>query len=358
MTKLPDITDPTLDAVDRAIEARENDSHHRPYLGMSAIGDPCARKLWYGFRWTTPKQFDAATLKRFADGHLGEDVQADRLRLVEGIELHTHTPEGKQFGFVDHAGHFRGHMDGAIHGLIQSPKTWHVWEHKQTGDKKQQKLAKLKAEKSEKSALAAWDEIYYAQAVLYMDYSGMSRHYLTCATPGGRTTVSCRTEEDGAAAIRLKAKASNIIASDSPLDKISESPGWYQCKWCDHFELCHGQATAEVNCRTCLHATPEQDGDGRWSCARSGQDLPIDKQRTGCTGHLYVPGILSNIAEQVDADEHGVKYRNKLTDCEFWNGQGEGRYSSAEIHAAKDKRSIGYPDIDAMKSELGGEVVG
>ena len=86
MVQIPDIIDPTLEAADAALEAAQ-DRSVRPYLGASAIGDPCARKLWYGFRHAAPPSFSAEVLKRFEDGHHGEDVQAARLRLVDGIEL-------------------------------------------------------------------------------------------------------------------------------------------------------------------------------------------------------------------------------------------------------------------------------
>ena len=151
MAAIPAPADPTLAAVDAAIEVRGNAEQHRPYLGMSAIGRACSRALWYGFRWCSPNTFDAATLKRFEDGHRGEDIQADRLRLVEGIELLTIDPRtGRQFGYVDHAGHFRGHSDGLITGILQAPATQHVWEHKQVADKKQAELIKAKAEHGDK----------------------------------------------------------------------------------------------------------------------------------------------------------------------------------------------------------------
>lgn len=360
MAKLPTIQDPTLAAVDAALEARENAQPARRYLGMSSIGKSCSRALWYSFRWCARPSFSASTLKRFADGHHGEDVQAERLRMVPGVRLHTHTADGSQYGFSDLGGHFRGHMDGVIEGLLQAPKTPHVWEHKQTDEKKQQKLEALKIELGEKNALAQWDAVYYAQGVLYMHYAGISRHYLTCATPGGRHTISCRTEANEAEALRLKAKAARIIATDSPdkLDKISESPAWYECKLCDARDLCHGQAIPPVNCRTCIHATPEMDGDGRWSCAKfGGATIPEDVERTGCgVAHLYIPALLSNWAEQVDIDERdeSIIYRNRETGEIFKNGPAPG-YTSAELAIAH--QLAGDPNLATLKEQFGAEVV-
>jgi len=192
------IPDPTLAAVDAAIETAENAQASRPYLGMSALGQECSRALFYGFRWATAKAFDAVTIRRFQDGHRSEAIMIDRLRAVPCVTLWTEDPSGngKQIGCVDLGGHLRGHLDGIIQGLIQAPVTPCVWEHKCVNEKKQAKLVSLKAEKGEKQALAEWDATYHAQAQLYMHYQGLTRHYLTVDSPGSRTTVSCRTEAD------------------------------------------------------------------------------------------------------------------------------------------------------------------
>jgi hypothetical protein len=314
MVELPDILDPTLEAIDRAIEAKENSAAHRGYLGMSSVGHSCERKLWYDLRWITKAKFDAATLKRFADGHHGEDLQAARLRLVPGIELHTVDPStGRQFAYSDHNGHFGGNMDGAILGLIQAPKTWHVFEHKQTSEKKQAELAKLKAG-NEKAALQAWNPIYYAQAVLYMRYSGMERHYLTCSSPGGRHTISVRTEPDVALALRLIAKAERVINAPQPPSRISDKPDWWECRMCDHAPVCHGGKLAPAHCRSCLHSTPVNEG--QWHCEVHVKKLSTTEQNIGCPRHLYVPGLVNG--EQVDADPKGEWVDYLMADGTMW----------------------------------------
>jgi hypothetical protein len=98
--------------------------------GASAIGHPCDRKLWYGFRWASRRSIDTA----IADGHRGEKTMAERLRLVPGIQLWTVDPEsGGQISVVDHSGHFCGNLDGIILGLLQAPEIW-LWEHKVVND--------------------------------------------------------------------------------------------------------------------------------------------------------------------------------------------------------------------------------
>lgn len=279
MVKIPDIIDPTLAAMDEAIEAAQ-DTSRRGYLGASSIGDPCARKLWYGLRWARPVKFSAGTLKNFEDGHRGEDLIASRLRNTPGITISTHSPEGEQWGISDHEGHFRGHCDGFIKGLVQAPKTAHVWEHKVCNEKKQAQLVKLKTEKGEKEALAHWDEVYYAQAQVYMHYFDMTRHYLTCSSPGERSTVSVRTNYNPAHAEALVKRAKDIIVSDQPPVRLSEDSTFYKCKWCDYHSICHDITPMQKNCRTCAYSYP--DRDGAWSCNKHGA-LPADKQREGCS---------------------------------------------------------------------------
>ena len=126
MAKIPEQKDPTLMAMMKAIE-NVQDKTMRNYLGASSIGRECARELWYGYNGNTPNHFDAYSLMNFEDGHRTEDLTAERLRLVDGIELWTHDKNGKQFGFSDFDGQFRGHYDGIIKGLLQAPKKLHVW---------------------------------------------------------------------------------------------------------------------------------------------------------------------------------------------------------------------------------------
>lgn len=350
--------DPTLDAVDAAVERTANAELLRPYLGMSGIGHPCARKSWYDFHWCSAKRLQAETIYKFDDGNHGESVMAARLRMVNGIHLQTHDLNGKQFGFADINGHFRGHLDGVIKGLLQAPKTQHVWEHKQVEDAKQAKLEKLVAQ-NEKEALKQWDIIYYAQAILYMYYSELTRHYLTCSSPGGRRTISVRTDESTKEAKTLIKKAEHIIASDVPVDRMTNDPAHFMCKsFCDHADLCHRTAAPKVNCRTCAHSFPGTTGEnGDWYCKVHSDVIPTDFQRTGCDRHVYIPDLLVSIAEPQKGNDDRVEYINKTNGKPFANGI-DG-YSSHEIYAADDKRVIGADEIEVIKKHFpGSKIVG
>lgn len=235
------LPDPTLEASDRELEARAALETPRTYLGMSALGGSCSRKLWYNYHQPIRERFNAATLKRFDDGHRSEDVMADRLRLVPGLKIWTVDPDtGRQFAMADFDDRLKGHADGVVLGLLQAPTTPHVWEGKSVNETKFKKLGKLKAEFGEKAAFRKWDEVYWCQGQLYMGYMDLTRHYLTVCTPSVREWDSCRTDFDPVAFIQLKEKARRILDSTVPLAKVSESPSWFECKFCQYSERCHG----------------------------------------------------------------------------------------------------------------------
>jgi len=323
--KLPVTTQcPTLEAMDKAQEAAQTEEKRRPYLGMSSLGKECSRELWYGFRWVKTIKFKAQTLRYFEDGHRTEDLVAERIKAVPQLELQT-TASGdstRQIGWKDFGGHLRGHADGILLGLLQAPATLHLWENKAVNDKKFAKLEKLKAI-NEKSALSIWDIVYYAQQVLYMDYEGLTRSWMTVTTPGGRKQIGVRTEADPAEAIKLKAKAERIIFSDEAPEKFSDSDKMPPCLFCDFKELCRGREAADRNCRTCAHVTAERDGT--WSCGilrdiNNDTTLDYAHQERGCKSHRYNPTLVPGEPIDSSPEENWIEYT--MEDGSVWRDEG------------------------------------
>ena len=234
-------SDPTLLAADAALVEYAAKQVKRDYLGASVIGEPCSRKLWYGLQPDIErKPFDAASLKRFADGFYVEDVTIKRLRAVSGVELWDRQEDGEQIGGKLFNGKFGYHVDGVIRGLIQSPKTPHVFECKAVNEVKFNKFKKLKLELGEKQTLAAWDVIYFAQAIIYCYLLELTRHYTVVCTPGARDWDSCRTEANNKMGEQLLRKSERVInAKDAP-ERISNDKNFYLCKFCDYRDACHG----------------------------------------------------------------------------------------------------------------------
>ena len=299
--------DPTLEACDKALEAKAAQEKPRGYLGMSNIGEECWRYLFYSFRQAYKKSPPAFLIKCAERGHLAEDIQAKRLRMVSGINLVTSDPNsGRQIEFSDVNGHFKGHCDGVITGLLQSPKTPHVWEHKEKEQKFVNEFNKIKAELGEKQALKKWHPVYYAQAVLYMFFLDIKRHYLTVTVPGGRETYSARTEANDEFANQLRDKAKRIINSNEPFEKIGGAD-FFKCKMCDARGICHQGDMPERGCRTCAHSSPIESA--QWHCQRWGKVLSLDEQIAGCPAHCYLPSLVPG--EAISSTEKTVQYKMK-----------------------------------------------
>jgi CRISPR/Cas system-associated exonuclease Cas4 (RecB family) len=232
MVQIPDRADPTLDAVNVALEA-EQTPYASKNIGFGEIGHDCSRYLWYKINAEDGETFNEGTLRIFRNGHNDERDMAEDLRKVEGITLYTHDPErdNKQYKFDALDGRLTGRLDGVIVGLKQAPKTPHIWEHKSTNDKKFDALVKC-------GNLKEWDTKYYAQAQSNMYHAEIDRHYMTVSTPGLRRVTSVRTELDKQYAEGLVTKAKRIIEAKEPPERIG-GPDWYACKYCRFYGECH-----------------------------------------------------------------------------------------------------------------------
>ena len=272
--------------------ASTHNDEHRPHLGASLIGSRCARSLWFTFRWCGRKSVDGRLARLFETGHLEEPRMAQNLRAI-GVELHTETPEGKQWSVSAVGGHFGGSMDGCGKGFPEGPKTWAVWECKTSGTKAFKQMQADGVMKAKPQ--------HFAQMQVYMGLTGMKRAMYTMVCKETDEIYSEWVHFNEAIFAELMERAERVVKSAEPPIGISQDPSYYECKFCDHRDVCHG-AVPEVNCRTCAHSTPEMDGEARWSCQRHDCDIPLDGQRVGCTDHVYIPILLVKHGQQVDAE--------------------------------------------------------
>ena len=237
----PGDEDPLLDQVRAYLEREKSKEPRRSYLGASSLGHSCERAVWYGFhKPEIASPMKANGILAVNDGHRSEALMTELLRAMPGIELQTDNGQGHQIGFSDFGGKFAGHVDGIIKGIPLAPVTKHCWEHKSAGQKRFDAFLKAKKEHGSKGALKAWDFKYYVQGILYMDYLGLTRHYLTVSLGGLRDFASCRTEADPDMARALREKIKMMLDLDIEPGRISDDPENYLCRFCDFREPCHG----------------------------------------------------------------------------------------------------------------------
>lgn len=295
MAKMPILVTATVAAIYAAYEA-DAETGFRPHLGASLIGNSCARSIWYSWRWGTRAKRAGRLLRLFETGHMAEARFIANLRRI-GVDVAEVNPAtGKQWSVADDTGHFGGSMDGQGLGIPEAPKTPHVLEFKTHSAKSFKDLAT--------KGVAASKPAHHAQMQVYMHLSGLTRALYLAVNKDTDELYSERVNHDPAEALRLIAKAQRIIKSVNPPERISVDPAWFECKFCDHAAICHGDALPERHCRSCIHSTPISGGE--WSCARHDVNLSLEDQHTGCPAHLYIPALVHG--EQVDAGEDWVSY--------------------------------------------------
>lgn len=349
MVKIPEPENTTIKEIYRSHE-RQADDGFRAHLGASLIGQNCERALWYTFRWCTPADHSGQLLRLFQTGELEEDRMVAELRATGATVYAVDDRTGQQFTINAVQGHFGGSMDGAAIGLIEAPQKWHVLEFKTHN-------AKSFAELKKKGVQAAKPQ-HYAQMQIYMGETGMQRAFYLAKNKDNDELYAERVRYDASEHKRLIAKAERIIWASEPLDKISQDPAWYECKFCDHRQVCHGTEAPAVNCRTCAHSSPASEGPD-WYCHFHEKPLTPDEQRQGCDHHIYHPTLLQNFARPVDSDgRNAVDYENVAAGGKVFFRNGPDGYASREIRACTDKRALGQEDVDQLREQFDAEVTG
>lgn len=310
MVALPDITSPTLDAIEAAVVAAEALNPRRGYIGASSIGNPCERHLFYQFRMAhEPEQFTGRMLRLFDTGHAEEVRMIAWLRMA-GVDVQDVDPEtGEQWEVEALDGHFKGHLDGILTGLLEAPKTAHLLECKTHNAKS---FAQLK-----KHGVAVAKPEHVAQMQVYMHLKSLTRAAYLAKNKDTDELYLERIHYDQAHALQLLAKAERIRDANDAPERIGTADS-FACKFCASHALCHEGAPALRNCRTCMHSA--WDKEGCWHCLRHDRELTVEDQHAGCPNHLYLPSLVNG--EQIDADETAETVTYRMADgCEWVDGQ-------------------------------------
>lgn len=271
----------------------------RSHLGASIIGRPCAREIWFSWHWCTKPSHSAKTLRLFNRGHLEEARFLAMLRLI-GCQTWSTGENGKQLGIKACGGHFGGSMDAVALGIPDCPEIHALAEFKTHGEKSFNLL------KSEGVKQSKWE--HYVQMNVYARSNALPLSLYLAVNKNTDELYGELVPVDVEVADRYLARAQGIIDSAEPPDRINASPGWYQCKFCDHHKLCHDFAFPEKNCRTCCHSTPIADKG--WHC--TWHEAPISPLCESCPSYVVNPSILNGIEIlEANADQNWMRFRKK-----------------------------------------------
>lgn len=341
-------------------EEEEAKQESRGYLGASSLGKPCTRALWYDFRWSGRVPFPGRMLRLFETGHMAEPRFIKNLRDI-GATVWAFDPDtGLQFAYADIAGHLRGHSDGVAKDLPGGDGEWHLMEYKTHSTKSFANVVKHGVESAKPE--------HFVQMMMYMGWAELGFAMYLAVNKDTDELYAERVEFNRDLFESMRNRAASIIFADEPPLRLSNDPTYYQCKFCDHAEVCHGNRVPAQSCRTCVHATPEKEGNARWSCAQHKKEsLTIKEQRAACPSHLPLP-VLLQYAEPVDGGINYIEFMHKDTGKRFvvvnddfgdpgQCGPDEYVYFSEEISNAH-RGVITNAEHEAVRQIAGGRITG
>lgn len=308
MAKLP--VDNRL-LIEQAIEDQVTQGEMRGYLGLSQIGEPCSRKLWYDFRFCSKKEFPARVVRLFQRGHREEPIIIADLRKAgvkvftpdECLEMGYSVVEMKngerQVEVVAGYGHIKGHGDGLGINIPDAPKTLHYLEFKtmKEGKSKTSKRKPTHFHALREHGVEEAQPQYWAQCQTMMRLLKSTRTLFIAANKNNDDRHYERIRLDLSMANELLKRGEGIILSEFPLNRLPPTNGRshnWKCNFCDHKEICLERAEPLRNCRTCQYCDIESEG--KWSCSEKGDNLnkywlPLEKQIVGCPDWRKMNGL-------------------------------------------------------------------
>ena len=309
----------------------------RPHLGASLIGHPCERWLWLSFHWAVIPKFKGRLLRLFRRGH---NEEANILRDLRSIGVDVRASQNK----VDFGKHFGGSVDGIIYsGLPESPNKVHLAEFKTHSKKSFDDLVKNGMQKSK--------PMHYAQMQVYMLGLKLERGFYYAVCKDNDEIHTERVKLDKEFAIKMVTKAHRITMMERLPPPLSTDPSWYECKFCDGHDFCHGsKAIKESNCRTCAHVTCNEDST--WTCTRYDATIPLDAQYNGCDAHVIHPELVPYEFKPGKDEWHAIYIINKK---EVINGA-DG-FKSSEILANPDECANPSDFTKELRETMGAKII-
>lgn len=246
------------------------EDEHRDYLGMSGIGHPCTRYIWYTFRQAYASVKPKRIKHIFRRGDRIEEGVIEALQEI-GIKYHT---DYSQYEIVDGFGHIKGHVDGVVSHVPEAPKTLHLLEIKSMKESSFKDYIK--------KGLKEYSAAYWAQIQTYMMHLRLTRTLYIVVNKNTDEISAQRYKLDMDDAVKALKRGKTVVLSETPPPRAFNKT-YYMCKWCDAYNICHESGSMLKSCRTCKYVNVEHEG--KWSCSFYEAELPKDFMPKGCNNH-------------------------------------------------------------------------
>lgn len=315
--------------IDHYCATAYNDGH-RWHLGASLIGHECERYLWYIFRWCFSPNFSGRMQRLFNRGHREEeryiewlkgigfqvwtdDLDNNSLWYDEANDTYEIRPRSDtelcnfdEFQDVSHdETHIKrakadgvkfpqyrmsgcgGHFGGSLDGVAKFPPALGIDEP-------------VLLEFKTNCTGAGFTKLFTEGIEIHKP-----QHFVQTSTYGYKYNLNHvlylninKNDDDlyvELAALKhdvgqqAELKAERIIMSQKPPAKLSPNPSFFKCKYCDAKDLCHGDAFAEKNCRSCIHARPVDGAE--WFCEVYNDQIPREIVPQACDSYSSITAI-------------------------------------------------------------------
>lgn len=237
--------------------SRKSRGQPRAYIGASGIGSPCQAYLALSLRGF-PDDPMAPRMQRIMQmGHIMEGQIVSDLRAA-GLSVADKDPmTGRQYGYEEFGGHVKAHIDGQI-----------IHEDDIIG-LEIKTMNKAKFASFVKHGIAKSHPKYEDQMQMCMGLSGIRRFMMVAYCKDDSTYHVELVDFDELEWSNLKHKIQVALYGEAA--RIASKPDDWRCKFCFKQRQCwqpegFKQDEAPVSCRTCAHASPEQNGG--WYCHR------------------------------------------------------------------------------------------
>jgi len=210
--------------------ARAEGETTRNYLGASAVGHPCLRKVQYD--WMCDPVHPTRIRDIFARGHFFEHQTREHFK---GAGFRFADKDRLEFETLN--GWLRGHADGIFLSGPDIPGVAYpcLWEHKAINAKGWRSL--------EHEGLAKAYPRYAAQVTLYQLHLGVDSHpaVFTATNADSCDRLHILVPFDRELAATTIQRAQLIVAATKRgelLSRMTEDPGNWRCRLCGHNERC------------------------------------------------------------------------------------------------------------------------
>jgi len=265
-----------------------NEGVGRSHLGASLIGHECSYYLCLSFRWAHHTVESGRQYRLFQRGHSEEAKIVDLLTGI-GCTVKCFDDEHLEDTHID-KGHrqirisaCKGHFGGSIDGMLKLPERFGIpddviflAEMKTQGVGKKGKNFEELVAKGVKAKKAQ----HFAQMSIYGYKLGLKYGvYISVCKNDDDIHIEV-IKLDWSLGEALERKAGMIIFGETPPSKISMSPAYFTCVYCNMLGVCHNGEPIDRNCRSCKNCSPIDNAE--WYCGHWNNIIPKEFLIQGC----------------------------------------------------------------------------